>query len=134
MSTEAIIALLALFIACVPGVRFLVSHRQRITQWWNRARDNYEFGNESEHLPISNAQYNIYSTAQSNPSHTRINRNNLPPNGPWLPVSTLETYYPTLPLNNPIFSPPSHREIRIINVSQTTQVLAGPGKIDTHLP
>lgn len=153
MSTEAIIALVALFIACVPGVRFLVNHRQKITQWWNRTQgkifilpqlfcptviywlqcdhsDNYQPGNKPERHPTSNAQYNTYSTAQFNPSYTRIDRNDLLSSEPQLPVSTLEISYPTLPPYNPMFSPPFHRGMRTSIISQTmhTTVLAGPGK------
>jgi hypothetical protein len=36
LSPEAIIALVAVFIACVPGVRFVVQNRDRLRQWWSR--------------------------------------------------------------------------------------------------
>jgi hypothetical protein len=36
MSAEAIIGLLALFIACVPCIRFFLRRRNRFRQLWNR--------------------------------------------------------------------------------------------------
>jgi hypothetical protein len=40
LSTEAIIALLALFVACVPGVWFIVNHKNQICHWWSRTPGN----------------------------------------------------------------------------------------------
>jgi hypothetical protein len=36
LSTEATIALFALFVACVPGIWFIVNQKDQIRQWWNR--------------------------------------------------------------------------------------------------
>ncbi|GFG02451.1 hypothetical protein IFM5058_00942 [Aspergillus udagawae] len=36
LSAEAIIALVALFIACVPGIRLVVQNRKWLRQWWSR--------------------------------------------------------------------------------------------------
>ncbi|PKX88709.1 uncharacterized protein P174DRAFT_446210 [Aspergillus novofumigatus IBT 16806] len=36
LSAEAIIALIALFIASVPGIRLVVQNRERLRQWWSR--------------------------------------------------------------------------------------------------
>lgn len=38
LSTEATIALFALFIACVPGNQFIVNQKSQIREWWNRTR------------------------------------------------------------------------------------------------
>jgi hypothetical protein len=37
LSAEAIIALIALLIACVPGVRFILRRHSMFRQLWNRA-------------------------------------------------------------------------------------------------
>lgn len=36
MSAEAIIGLIALFIACIPGIRFILRCRNKFRQFWNR--------------------------------------------------------------------------------------------------
>jgi hypothetical protein len=40
LSTEATIALFALFVACVPGIWFIVNQKNHIRQWWNRNQDH----------------------------------------------------------------------------------------------
>jgi hypothetical protein len=42
VSAEAIIALIALFVACVPGIRFALNNRNRIRQWWSQEKDSGE--------------------------------------------------------------------------------------------
>lgn len=48
LSAEAIIALFALFVACVPGIRFALNRRDQICRWW--ARDQ---GMDYLPLPVS---------------------------------------------------------------------------------
>lgn len=128
MSTEAIIALVALFIACVPGIQFLISHRHRIAQWWNTAQcniyistqcililpfqhtnlddcnnlDHDRFGTPDNH-PLTDVPYGIYgtnSTGQFHPSDLHIAGHGPPLHMP-LPIS--ETRYTTLPSYNTTF-------------------------------
>jgi hypothetical protein len=49
LSTEATIALFALFIACVPGIWFIVNQKNQIRQWWNRNQDHLS-GTSSIHF------------------------------------------------------------------------------------
>jgi hypothetical protein len=37
MSAEAIIGSIALFIACIPGIRFILRRHNKFRQLWNRA-------------------------------------------------------------------------------------------------
>lgn len=56
LTTEAIIALIALFVACVPGIRFLISHKSVICQWWSRDRSpaDLETSQPSSAPPVNN--------------------------------------------------------------------------------
>jgi hypothetical protein len=57
LSTEAIIALLALFVACVPGVWFIVNHKNQICHWWSRTPGNpFPLLSASDHRQPSNSQ------------------------------------------------------------------------------
>ncbi|KAB8206327.1 hypothetical protein BDV34DRAFT_224670 [Aspergillus parasiticus] len=63
LTPEAIIALIALFVACVPGIRFLFSRKPKICQWWSRDRGPEDPENShpspatpvEDHLPSLNA-------------------------------------------------------------------------------
>ncbi|RAK79325.1 uncharacterized protein BO72DRAFT_457014 [Aspergillus fijiensis CBS 313.89] len=39
LSAETIIALVALLVACVPGLRFMIKHNARIRRWWNNTQE-----------------------------------------------------------------------------------------------
>jgi hypothetical protein len=38
LSPEAIIALIALFVACIPGVRFILKNRNKLRRWWGQTQ------------------------------------------------------------------------------------------------
>jgi hypothetical protein len=38
LSAEAIIALIALFVACIPGIRFILKHRNKLRRWWGQTQ------------------------------------------------------------------------------------------------
>ncbi|GFF50463.1 hypothetical protein IFM46972_09050 [Aspergillus udagawae] len=90
LSAEAIIALIGLFIACVPGIWFAVQNKQLLRQWWNRGtstegsasalsvhhrpnEENQENGHfnytPGSHLNDTNSQSYLPLPSTGHPSH-----------------------------------------------------------------
>ncbi|KAE8311268.1 hypothetical protein BDV41DRAFT_542457 [Aspergillus transmontanensis] len=82
LTTEAIIALIALFVACVPGIRFLISHKSMICQWWSRDRSSADLENSQpssapvdNHFPSINAsEYPPNNVNRLDPIHSLMQR------------------------------------------------------------
>ncbi|PYH84570.1 hypothetical protein BO82DRAFT_7799 [Aspergillus uvarum CBS 121591] len=89
LSAETIIALLALLVACVPGIWFIVRHSALIRRWWDSEKEQCHLtrheggGSESFHnLGSSRQIFHMRSTHQPstlpffNPLASMLYRNN----------------------------------------------------------